>query len=238
MPSTDISAVIRILICIAAIVTTSVQAETPRTVTVTGTATARSAPDMAQISMAVMRQNASPGIAQQEVAKVTERTLQLLDKLGVERKQIDTTGASVRPDYRWNEETRQQELIGYIAERTIQVELQDLNKLGELLEAAVQTGVNQVQPPTLDSSRRREVYREALALAADDAQANAAGLAKALDAKLGRVLEINAAEYSPQPQPMFRMQADAAMAESAGQSYNAGEIRFDARVNAVFELVE
>jgi uncharacterized protein YggE len=236
MPNPNISTINRLLIVIVALCATSVLAETPRTVTVTGSATTRAEPDIAHIRMAVVQRSPAPAEAQQEAAKVTESTLRLLDKLGVERKHVNTTGTSIRPDYSWNQETREQKLIGYIAERTIQVELQDLAKLGDLFEGAVKAGVNQVQPPVLDSSRRREIHRDALALAANDARTNASTLAKALDAKLGRALEINAAEYMPQPAPMLRMQADTAMAESSGQSYNAGEIRFDARVNVVFEL--
>ena len=238
MQSLTIATFIRVLPCAAVLFTTSVLAEDPRTVTVTGTATASVAPDMAHINMAVTRQSPAPASAQQEVAKVTERTLALLGKLGIERKHINTTGASIRPDNRWNPDTKQQELIGYTATRSIQVELQDLEKLGELLEGAVETGVNQLQPPVLDSTQRREVHRDSLAKAADNARANASSLAQALDAKLGRVLQINAADYSPPPRPMLRMQADAAMAESAGQSYNAGDIRFDSSVNVVFELID
>jgi uncharacterized protein YggE len=233
MPNPNIITIIRLFIATAALCATSVLAETPRTVTVTGSATTQAEPDIAHIRMAVVQRSPAPAEAQQEAAKVTERTLQLLDKLGVERKHVNTTGSSIRPDYRWNQETREQTLIGYIAERTILVELQDLAKLGDLFEGAVKVGVNQVQPPVLDSSHRREIQRDSLALAADDARANASTLAKTLDAKLGRAMEINAAEYTPQPAPMLRMQADT---ESAGQSYNAGEIRFDARVNVVFEL--
>jgi uncharacterized protein YggE len=236
MANPNSSTIIRLLIVIAALYATSVQAEPPRTVTVTGSATTRAEPDIAQISMDVVQRSPAPAEAQQEAASVTERTLQLLDELGIERKHVNTTGTSIRPDYRWNQETREQQLIGYIAERTIQVELQDLAKLGDLLEGAVKAGVNQVQPPVLDSSRRPEIHRDTLAQAAEDARANASTLAKSLDATLGRALEINAADYIPQPAPMLRMQANAAMAESAGQSYNAGEIRFDARVNVVFEL--
>ena len=122
----------------------------------------------------------------------------------------------MQPDYRWNQVKEQQELIGYIAQRTIEVELRDLDKLGELIEGAVKAGVNQLQPPILDSSKRRDAHREALSLAAADARANAATLAAALGAKLGKVVTINAVEGGPpMPQPMMRMQADMAMAEGS-----------------------
>jgi len=42
----------------------------------------------------------------------------------------------------------------------------------------------------------------------------------------------------PEPRPLMRAQADTlAVAESAPETYNAGDIRFDASVSAVFELI-
>ena len=56
----------------------------------------------------------------------------------------------------------EQELRGYIAERQLTIEIDDLDKLGALVEGAVAAGVNQVSPPQLDSSKRKETYRQAL----------------------------------------------------------------------------
>ena len=125
---------------------------------------------------------------------------------------------------------------GYIAERQIVVDLKDLDKLGELIEGAVGTGVNQVLPPQLKSSRNRETYREALANAAEDARANAEQLAKSLGVKLGDAMSISAGG-GPRP-PMMRARAAMAdMAESAPETYNAADLSFQATVNATFELV-
>ncbi|MEJ2139681.1 MAG: SIMPL domain-containing protein [Gammaproteobacteria bacterium] len=212
-------------------------ADEQRIITVTGTGVATVAPDLAHVRMSVVERNASLAAAQEAAGAVTARALTLTDRLGIAREQVNTTGASARPDYRWNRETEQQELIGYVAERMIEVELRDLDRLGELIEGAVKAGVNQVQPPELDSTKRRDTYRAALALAAEDARANAAALATALDARLGAVVSLNAANGgNPPPQPMLRMQADMAMAENAAQSYSAGDIRFEATLHAVFEL--
>ena len=171
------------------------------------------------------------------VAEVTARVLTLLDELGVGRQYIDTTGATVQPNYRWNRQTEQQELLGYIAERRIDIEIRDLDILGKVVEGSVKAGVNRVSPPALDSTERRMVYREALARAAADARDNAGVLVDSLDVKLGPVIRIDAGGNPSPPRPMMRAQQDTmAAAELAPATYNAGDIRFDAVISVVFAL--
>jgi len=229
------STFIAILLLIGA--TAMAETET-RTVAVNGTGFSEVKPDRAILNMSINARQPSLAAAQSEAAKVTAKVLALTDKLKIDRKYVDTTGASVRPDYRWNREREEQELRGYIAERQMRVEIRDLEQLGEVIEGAVKAGVNQVSPPQLDSGKRRETYRKALAKAATDARENAAQLATSLDMKLGPVMQINAGANMPPPTPMPRMmRADAAMAESAPETYNPGQLSFQANISAVFELI-
>ncbi len=210
-----------------------------RTIAVNGEGFATIAPDMARLSLTVVERDPSLSVAQRAAAAVTARVLTLLDELGVGQQDIDTTGATVQPNYRWNRETSEQELIGYIAERRIDIEIHDLEVLGKIVEGSVKAGVNRVSPPMLDSTERRKVYREALANAATDARDNAGVLADNLGVKLGAVIRIDAVRNRPRPAPMMRVQQEGiamATAESAPATYNAGEIRFDAVISAVFAL--
>jgi uncharacterized protein YggE len=159
--------------------------------------------------------------------------------MDIDRDQVDTTGASVRPDYRWNREKEEQELRGYIAERRIAIEIDDLDKLGAAVEGAVGAGVNQVSPPRLDSSKRKQTYRQALRAAAEDARANALQLATALGARLGSVITINSGTSEPRPPVPYAAGVRAMAAESdAVESYNAADLSFDATVTVVFQLLE
>lgn len=207
----------------------------PRTVSVDGTGSVTVAPDMARVSMGIMALSDNLESAQKDVAAVTSRVLALTDRLGVDRKYVNSTGASVRPNYRWNRDRDEQELTGFVVERSIEVELRDLDKLGQLIEQAVGTGVNQVSPPLLDSTQRRDSYRQALALAVADARQNAATLAAAAGEQLGPIQSIVASSGYASPRPMLRAQADMAMAEGAA-SYNAADLRFDASISVVFAL--
>jgi uncharacterized protein YggE len=187
--------------------------------------------------MSIVARSTTLDVAQETAATVTAKVLDMTGELGIARDRVDTTGSSVRPDYRWNREREEQELRGYIAERQMRVDLRDLEKLGDLIEGAVDAGVNQVSPPQLDSSKRRDAYREALDAAAKDAQANAAQLAISLGATLGNVLQITSSSQLAPPVPLMRTSmAEASMNSAAPETYNAGNLEFDATVTAVFEL--
>ena len=58
-------------------------------------------------------------------------------------------------------------------------------KIARSSESSIDLGVNQVGDPRLDSSKRQELVREALAKAVVDARQNAEVIAKAAGAKLG-----------------------------------------------------
>lgn len=209
--------------------------EPPPQVNVTGSASLTAAPDRAVITLGIQARNPSLAAARDKVAKVAGEFLELCRKLGIPKKDVQTTGLTMRPEYRWNRDGQKQEFTGYFVQRSLTVELEDLELLGTLIEGAVDAGVNEVSPPRLDSSRRRELHREALAKAAEDARANAEVLATTLGATLGPVRSISAADMGVPPRPM---QARVMMAESAdaAATYQAGDIRFAARVNVSFDL--
>lgn len=211
--------------------------EPRRTVSVTGTATATAEPDSALVQMGVSIRATELAAAQRGVADKTNALLAMTDRLGIDRGDVDTTGANVRPEYRWNRNTEQQEFVGYLAERQISVTLKALDKLGQLIEGAVAAGVNQVSPPVLKSSERESAYREALKLAALDAKGNAEVLAASLGATLGEAVTVNASSVVPfQPRPMMEMAA-VARDSNAPASYNPGDLTFNATVSVTFTLV-
>jgi uncharacterized protein YggE len=211
-------------------------AEPVRHVTVDGKGSVSAVPDMAAVSMSVEDRNLDIDAAKRRVNDVSADFLALCRKLGIDESRVRSTGLSVYPEYRWNDERKQQELLAYRVNRQLEVELADLDDLAELMEGAVAAGVNNVSPPQLKSSRERDLHRQALALAAGDARANANQLAETLGVRLGDVLEISAGKQVLPP-PMLRTESFA-MAASADsrQVYNSGEIRFEANVTARFEL--
>ncbi len=226
-----------LLLVLLMIVSACAGAENPtRTISVTGTGSADASPDRATLTMSIVERDKSLDVAQDGAANVTAKVLEITDGLKIDRNRVDTTGASVRPDYRYNRDTSEQELRGYIAERQIKVEIRDLDNLAKVIEGAVAAGVNQVSAPQLFSSKQREAYREALDSAANDAKANAEQLAETLGMQLGAVLQIDAGSR-PSPMPVARGAVRAmAMDAEATESYNPGDLSVHTTINVIFEL--
>lgn len=209
----------------------------PRTVNVSGLGEVAAEPDLARITLGVEARKPTLAEARTEVNATIERVLKLTRDLRIDPKHVNATRVQVQPEYNWNPKDRKRVLLGYVVSRQVQVELRDLEQLGALLERAVDAGVNQMGDPALDSSRRKELEREAMSRAVQDARLNAEALAGAAGVRLGPVRSLNGAASSP-PMPMFRAQvamADAAAAPEA--SYQPGAMKFSASVNAEYDLV-
>lgn len=210
-------------------------ADNNRTVTVDGSARIATPPDKATLRMGVENREDTVQAARDGVADTVARFLKLTRTLGISDEQVSTAAAIVRPDYDWNPQTRERRLLGYTVTRELVVELTDLEQLGRLTESALELGVNQVNPPELDTTRRAELEREALADAARDARERARALAEALGARLGEIRTLQAASFNP-PMPMARGML-AAEADSGAETYQAGQITVAASVTASFDLV-
>jgi uncharacterized protein YggE len=234
------------LICIVA-VTGSVQAaETapahehhPRTISVSGQGEIQAEPDRATVTLGVEARKPKMEEARAEVQKTVDAALKLTRELKIDPKYVRATRVSVQPEYNWDNNARERHLIGYYVSRQIEIDLRDLDKLGQLLERSFDLGVNQVGDPQLDSSKRRQLEREALAKAVEDARLNADAVAKAAGVRLGapRTIAANSG-FTPPPTPFARNKAMMAEAASdAAQSYQSGQMAFTGTVQVEFDLI-
>jgi uncharacterized protein YggE len=211
------------------------QGSSPRTVTVNGQGEVRAEPDRATVTLGVESRKPKLEDARAEVAKTVDAVLKLTRELKIDQKLVRSTRINVQPEYNWNGQPNERTLIGYYVARQVEVELHDLEKLGQLLERSTDLGVNQMGDPRLDSSKRQDLVREALAKAVVDARQNAEVIAKAAGATLGRARTISAnSEFTPPPMPMVR--ALAMEAKQAGAPYQSGEMTFNATVNVQYDL--
>jgi uncharacterized protein YggE len=210
----------------------------PRSITVSGQGEVQAEPDQAIVTMGVESRKPKLEEARAEVAKTVEAVLKLTRDLKIDQKYVRATRISVQPEYNWDNGARERNLIGYFVSRQVEVDLRDLEKLGQLLEKATDLGVNQLGDPRLDSSKRRDLERQSLAKAVEDARLNAEAVAKAAGAKLGAARTISASSgYVPPPMPM-RMKAMemSAAAADASQTYQSGQMVFNGNVQVEYDL--
>lgn len=209
----------------------------PRLLTVTGQGEVKVAPDRADVSFAVEAAEKTLADAEKQVGAGVAQLLKLCESLEIPKAQVRSAQLSVAPQYDSSIVSGRPKIVGYTVSRQVDVDLRDLARLGRLLQGAVDHGANRVSGVSFGSTKKDEHQRAALALAAEDAKANAAALARTMGVKLGRLHALTAAESGGMPQPMmYTMQARSKAMEMADQSYQAGEMTFQAAVTAEFDL--
>lgn len=211
----------------------------PRTVAVSGQGEVQAEPDKAIVTLGVESRKPRLEDARAEVTKTVEAVLKLTRDLKIDQKNVRATRINVQPEYNWDNNARERNLIGYYVSRQVEVDLRDLEKLGTLLEKSTDLGVNQMGDPRLDSSKRRDLERSALAKAVEDARLNAETVAKAAGARLGPARTISASSgFVPAP-VMERMKTMAMAADSGGasQTYQSGQMTFTGNVQVEYDLI-
>lgn len=215
------------------------EAERPRIVAVSGQGEVQAEPDQAIVTLGVESRKPRLEDARAEVTKTVEAVLKLTRDLKIDQKYVRATRISVQPEYNWDNNAKERNLIGYFVSRQVEVDLRDLDKLGTLLEKSTDLGVNQLGDPRLESSKRRDLERSALAKAVEDARLNAETVAKAAGARLGAARTISASSgFVPVP-VMSRMKTMAMAADSAGaaESYQSGQMTFNGNVQIEYDLI-
>lgn len=230
-----------LVLCLGLLAAAPLHAEEPshRHVSVSGQGEASALPDRARLRLGVTQVSLDLAAAETQVNTVVRTMLTEARALGLRDENVNTTGISINPEYVWDEKERSNRLVGYRVSRDIELLVLDLDRLGDVVLRATKAGVNQVEPPQLESSKAQGAQREALVKAAQDAQARAKVIAETLGVRLGAVHTVSAAEAGPRP-PMpkaMMMRAGAADGGNQEMGLNAGELRYSASVNAEFELV-
>ena len=166
--------------------TTTTSTPSQRSVTVTGTATIKAAPDEAVVSLGVQTQaNTAQGALTENAVRMTAVLNALADE-GIDKSDIATSYVSLYPTYGQNG----QEVTGYQASNQIDVTVRDLSKVGRVIDAAVGAGANLTNGITFQLSDQNQGVNQALADAVKNARDKAETLAAAGNASLGDVVTI------------------------------------------------
>lgn len=169
-----------------------------RTVTVTGTARVRSAPDEAVVSLGVQTEAQEAAAATRENANRMSAVIEALLDAGISRDDIATANLSLYPNYASDGRT----VSSYVAQNSIDVTVRDVPSVGEILDTAVRAGANVTNGITFRLSDENEGREEALRGAVADARSKAEVLADATGTSLGQVVSVQEAS-SGFPPPIF-----------------------------------
>ena len=212
------------------------EAPQPPRIIVSGEGEATVAPDLALLSLSVMREAKTAREALNANNDAMAAVIAAMKAAGIAERDLQTAGIQINPRYNYTNKpdgNQEAELIAYQVTNTLSVRVRDISKTGEILDKAVSLGVNQGGGISFTNENPATVVTEARKKAVADAIAKAKTLAEAADVSVGKVLEITDQSYAPPPMPMNAKAYDAA---GASVPVQAGENAYKVMVNVTFEL--
>jgi uncharacterized protein YggE len=213
----------------------------PGVISVSGEGVATVAPDMAVISLTVLREAETARAALDANNEAMTKVLAAMKAEGIAERDLQTGAFSVQP--RWvypkndDGQNREPQIVGYSVNNTLTVRIRDLSRLGAILDTSVSMGVNQGGDVMFTNDDQESVRETARLDAVAKAKAKAEAMTGALGVTLGRITQISENSYSAPPMPMVRAEM-AMMASKSADSVPmaAGENEYRVTVSVTWEL--
>lgn len=197
-------------------------------VVTSGEGVVKRAPDRAFVVVSAEARARQPKVAQQANATAMTAVLERLKALGFAGDAVRTLSFGVEPEYDWS--TQKQVLRGYLARNSVEVRIDDVGRVGEVVDAVVESGATQVSHVRFTLKDMAAVEREALSMASADALARARALAEGVGRSVDRVLRLDEVGGATPGPVMMRMSSQMAAEAAPSTPVAAGEIEVQSRV--------
>lgn len=218
-----------------------VSMQNPGIITVSAEGVAAVAPDMAVISLTVLREAETAREALDANNEAMGNVLEAMKAEGIAERDLQTGAFSIQPRWIYPDSTsaprEAPSIVGYTVQNMLTVRVRDLTQVGAILDASVSLGVNQGGNVMFTNDDQETIRDQARTDAVARARAKAAQMTEALGVGLGRITQILENPQSGQPMPM--MQAEMAMASrksSDAVPMAAGENEYRVTVSVTWEV--
>jgi uncharacterized protein len=217
------------LISVPSICAAQAPTQSDPVVVVSGEGLVKAPPDQAWVTLAAESRSRNPKEAQAQNAKAMSGVQEKLTAAGISKDAIRTVSYDLQLESDWV--NGRQVPRGYVARNTIEVRLDDITRLGEVIDISVTSGATSVHGIRFDLKQRDALEREALKRATADARARAEAAAAGVGASIGRVTRVEEPGARPVPPPApVMMMREAAQDARPQTPVVAGEIEIRATV--------
>jgi uncharacterized protein len=165
-----------------------------------------SAPDTATFSTGVETSAPTASAALRQNSAEVAKVIAQLRKLGIDQKDIQTSGVNLNAEYDYIQATQQNRFKGYRVSNQVQVKIRDISKLGSIMDSVVTSGATNINGPWFSIDDDSEVKKSARSRALASGKAQAESYAKANGYSSVRLLAVaeGISGRSPGPQPIMK----------------------------------
>jgi uncharacterized protein len=163
---------------------------------VTGDAVVTAKPDRALIDVGVLTQEKQSQNAAAQNAKQLDAVMVALHRVLGADADIKTINYALNPDYQYRPLGGKSPVSSYTALNVVRVTVDDLDKVGGVIDAATQAGANHVESVRYTVKDQQSLHSQAVREAALKARANADALASALNLRITRIVSVEEGDAS------------------------------------------
>ncbi len=217
--------------------------EKPGTISVSGTGTANVAPDLAIISLGVVREAKTAREALDANNKAMTAVLSAMKDKGIAEKDLQTSNFNIQPRYHYpkrksNGEQPAPKIVGYIVSNNLAARVRDLSKTGEILDLVVTLGVNSGGNIQFTNDNKDAILKLARIAAVQDALDKAETLTSTAGVGLGRIINISENFNQPRPVQFAKAARSLAVQEDAAVPIASGENSYRVNVQISWEIAQ
>ena len=212
------------------------------TLSVTGNGTIEVAPDMAIVSVGVLREAKTARAALDANNKAMAAILSAMENEGIEPKDLQTSNFNIQPRFVYpkassNGVQKPPKIVAYVVSNNLDIRIRDINKTGDILDLVVTLGVNSGGNIQFTNQNISEILEKARVKAVKNAMGKAKTLVETAGAELGEITLITEISRQPQPVPMARARGFAAQEAAADRVPVAGgENSYQVTVSISWEI--
>ena len=170
-----------------------------------GQAIVTARPDRAFVTIAAESRSRNSADAQKQNAEAMTSVLQKIEQAGVPKDAVRTVGYELQPEFDYA--NGRQTFRNYVARNTVEVRLDDIDRVGVVIDAAAAGGATTITGIRFDVRNRAALERDALRQAVADARARADAAAAGAGATIDRVVRVEEEPHYEPPRPVMRMSA-------------------------------
>lgn len=207
----------------------------PRTITVVGEGKVSVEPDIARINIGVEVLRPTVREASDANQEIVDSVLAALSAAGIPDEDMQTSNFSVYAERYGANGPLADDEINYRVTNTVNVKVRDLESVGDILDAAIEAGANNIYGIEFAVDNTASYASDARAAAVADAKARAEELASLTGVTLGDVVSVS--EVIGAAAPLYNnFRADAVAMGGGGTSIQPGTLELTTQLQIVYTI--
>lgn len=208
------------------------------TITVVGEGKVTIEPDIARANIGVEVSGNTVADASAESKALIQAIVTVMEEQGIAPKDIQTSNFNIYAERYGPEGPLADDEIQYRVNNMVMVVIRDLDRVGDILDAAIEAGANSIYGVTFQVEDPSSVESDARQRAVEDARAKAEELASLTGVGIGNVISISEVVGGNGGYYQSNFDAESAALGSGGDGFSPGELSLVMRLQISYAIAQ